>query len=228
MNQGVYTRGLQWYNSHQESILSKRVTESYIYDNYSYASYVNWEIEKTPETHPKKPEFNIEKPETGLKKIDFNIIVDNDEIDDMNNNKIVHPSGDLADDMYNKIDYHNVQQKQTIHNSLYTLAGNELQLGSDLEDPNEANEWNNTNSHEGELVIAYDNNAINNTLCPRLFYVLYILPNDDGSNHLIYKLSNYQMLVKNKYQSVPVPEDLIKAIKKNKFIWQQNPWQSFR
>ena len=112
INQGVKTAGVQYYNTHQESILSNIVTESDIYNNYSYTSCVNWEIEKTPETHPKKLEFNIDKPETGLKKIDFNIITNNNEIDDMNNNEIVHPSDDLTDDMYNNIDNHTVQQKQ--------------------------------------------------------------------------------------------------------------------
>ena len=118
MNQRMYTRDVQCDSLYQESIISNIVTESYIYDNYSYALCVNWEIEKTPETHPKKLEFNINKPETGLKKIDSNIIFNNDEIDDMNNDKIFHPSDDLADDMYNNIDYHNIQQEQTIHNSL--------------------------------------------------------------------------------------------------------------
>ena len=150
---------VQYYNTDQESILSNIVTESDIYRNYSHASCVNWETEKTPETHPKKLEFNIDKPETDLKKIDFNIIVNNDEIDDMNDDKIVHPSDDLANDVYNNIDYHNVQQEQTNHNSLYTLADNELQLNSDLEDPNEADDWKSTNSYEGELVITYDTNA---------------------------------------------------------------------
>ena len=103
MNQGVYTRGVQYYISHQESILLNIATESDIYDNYNYISCVNWEIEKTPETHPKKLEFNINKPETGLKKIDFNIIVNNDEVDDMNDDKIVHPSDDLADDNYHNV-----------------------------------------------------------------------------------------------------------------------------
>ena len=77
------------------------------------------------------------------------------EIDDMNDDKIVHPSDDLADDMYNNIDYHNVQQEETINNSLYTLANNELQLSFDLEDPNKTDDWKSTNSHKGELVIAH-------------------------------------------------------------------------
>ena len=139
-NQGVKTADDQCHNTHQESILSNTVTESDIYDNYSYTSCINWEIEKTPETHSKKLEFNIDKPETGLKKINFNIIINNDAIDDMNDNKIVHPSDDLADDMYNNIDHDNVHQEQTNHNNLYTLANNELQLSSDLEDPNEADD----------------------------------------------------------------------------------------
>ena len=122
----MYTRGVQSYSSHQESILSNIVIECYIYNNYNYASCVNWEIEKTPETPPKKLEFNIDKPETGLKKIDFNIIVNNNEIDDMNDDKLVHSSDDLVDDVYSNIDYHNVQQEQTMYNNLYTLANDEL------------------------------------------------------------------------------------------------------
>ena len=77
----------------------------------------------------------------------------------MNNKEAVHPSDDLADDVYSNIDYYNVQQEQTNHNSLYSLANNELQLNSDLEDPNEADDWKSTNSHKGELVIAYNTNA---------------------------------------------------------------------
>ena len=68
-NQGVKTADDQCHNTHQESILSNTVTESDIYDNYSYTSCINWEIEKTPETHSKKLEFKIDKSETGLKKI---------------------------------------------------------------------------------------------------------------------------------------------------------------
>ena len=89
IHQGVKTTNVQYYNTGQELILSNVVIESDIYDNYSYTSWVNWEIEKTSESYPKKLEFVINKPETGLKKIDFNIIVNNDEIDDMNNNNII-------------------------------------------------------------------------------------------------------------------------------------------
>ena len=113
------------HNTHQESILSNTVTESDIYYNYSYTSHINWEIEKTPETHSKKIEFIIDKPETGLKKLDFIIIVYNDEINDMNDNKVVHPSDDLTDDDYSNIEDHKIQQEQTNQkNRSYTLVDN--------------------------------------------------------------------------------------------------------
>ena len=107
----------------------------------------------------------------------------------MNKEKIVYPSDDLADDACNNIDYHNVQQEHTIHNSLHTIADNELQLSSDLEDPNEVDDWKSINSHRGELIITYKTKAGNNTLQQRVFDALYIKPNDDGGSHLIYKLS---------------------------------------
>ena len=164
INQGVKTADDQCHNTHQESILSNTVIESNIYDSYSYTSRINWDIEKTPETHSKKIEFNIDKPETGLKKINFNIITNNDEIDNMNGDEMVHPSDDLADDMYNNINHQTAQQKQRNHNSLYTLANNELQSSSDLENKNEAVDWKNTNGHKGAPVIAYNNKVENRTL----------------------------------------------------------------
>ena len=112
------------------------ITESDIYNNCSYTSCVNWEIEKTPETPAKKLEFNINKPETGLKKIDFNIITNNDEIDDMNDNKMVCPSNNLANDVDSNTNHQNVQQEQATHDSLYTLTNYKLRLNYNLEDPN--------------------------------------------------------------------------------------------
>ena len=72
--------------------------------------------------------------------------------------------------------------------------------------------FSNTNSHKGELVIAYDNKFGNRILRPRVFYALYIRPNYDGNGNLTYRLSTDQILVTKEYQSVPVPEDLIEAI----------------
>ena len=43
---------------------------------------------------------------------------------------------------------------------------------------------------------------------------MYIRPNNDGNGHLIYRLSTDQILVTKEYQSVPVPDDLIKTISK--------------
>ena len=104
---------VQCYNTHQKSILSDLVTESDIYDNYSYVSCINQKIEKTLEAHPKKIEFNINKPETDLKKIDFNIYVNDNEIDDMNDKEVVHPSDDLTDDNYSNSEDDKNQHKRT-------------------------------------------------------------------------------------------------------------------
>ena len=99
-------------------LISRIESIKYSYRN-SYVSCVNWSIKKTPKPNPNKLEFNINKPDISLKKIDFNIIVNNDEIYDMNDNNIVHPSDDLADNVYNNIDYHNVHQEKTIHKYLH-------------------------------------------------------------------------------------------------------------
>ena len=44
INQGVKTGNVQYYNTHQESIILNIVTESDIYNNYSYVLGVNWEM----------------------------------------------------------------------------------------------------------------------------------------------------------------------------------------
>ena len=60
INQELKTTNDQYYIAHQKSIILKTVTENDIYDNYSYTLCVNWEIKKTPETPPKKLEFNVD------------------------------------------------------------------------------------------------------------------------------------------------------------------------
>ena len=107
---------------HQKSILSNIVTESDIYDYYSYTSCVNWEIEKTSETPSKKSEFYINNPETGLKTTDFNIITKNDEIDDMIDNKTDCHNDNPTNVVYSNISHKNIQPEWTTHNSLYRLA----------------------------------------------------------------------------------------------------------
>ena len=111
MNQGVKIDGIQYYNTHQESIILDLVTESDIYNNYRYASCVNWEINKTPGTHPKKLEFKIDKPEANLKNIDSNINVNDNEIDDMNKKEAVHPSDYLPNDDYSNTLDDEIQHK---------------------------------------------------------------------------------------------------------------------
>ena len=129
------TTNNQYYNTHQKSILSNTVIEINIYDNYSYTSCGNWEIKKTYETPSKKLEFNINKPETGLKKSDFNIITNNNEINDMNNNKMDCHYNNPTNDIYSNIYHKHIQYEQTTHNSLYRLTNSKLQLNYDPEDP---------------------------------------------------------------------------------------------
>ena len=66
-------------------------------------------------------------------------------------------------------------------------------MNSDLEDQNKANDQKSKNSYKGELVIAYNTKAQNNTLYLRVFYTLYIKPNDIRNDHLIYKLFTHQI-----------------------------------
>ena len=169
---------------------------------------MNWEVEKTPETPLKKSEFNIDKPETDLKKIDFNIITNNNEIDDMNDNTMVCHSNNLTNYVYSNTNHKNIQQEQTTHNSLYPFANSKLQLNYDLEDSYGIDDWNSTNICKSELIIAFNNKARNNTLHPKVFYALYIEPNDDNDGHVIYYLSRDKIVVIINYQSVPVPTDL--------------------
>ena len=165
---------------------------------------MNWEIEKTSETPLQKLEFYINNPKTGLRKTDFNIITNKDEINDLSDNIRNYRNNDLTDDIYNNIDHNNVNRKQTYHHNLYTFANNKLHLRSDIKDL----DLNSTDSHKGELIIAYNNNFENKTLCPRTLYTLYVKPNEEGNGHLVYRLDKDQIVVTKNYQTVPVPEDI--------------------
>ena len=59
--------------------------------------------------------------------------------------------------------------------------------------------------------MAYNNTTRSNTLYLRRFYTLYIGPNDNGTGHLIFKLSTKHIPTL-KYIPVPMPEDLIEVI----------------
>ena len=116
--------------------------------------------------------------------------------------------------MYSNTNHKNVQQDQTTHNSLYPLANFELQLNFDLEDQYETNDWKSTKCHKSELIIGDNNKARNNTIHPKVFYALYIKPNDDNNSHLISDLSRDKIVVTTNYQSVPVPADLFEPTKR--------------
>ena len=187
--------------------------ESNIYDNYIYASFADWDIEKIFEANPKKLEFNIDNPETELKKIDFNINVSNDEIDNMNDKEAIHLSGNLTNDYYSNIVDHETQHKRTNqNNNEYTLAENKIQSSHQLENQNETNDFKTTNKHGGGLVMAYNNNAKSNTLYPRSFCALYIGPNDNGAGHLIFKLSTKQILTTLNFKPVHMYTNLFRTI----------------
>ena len=126
MKQEVKSDGIQYFKINHESIILDLFTESNIYDNDSYASYVDWKIEKTPEANSKKLEFNIDKTETNLKKIDLNINVNDNEINNMINQEAVHPSGDITNDNNNNIEDHETQQERIKQNNgfLFLLKTN--------------------------------------------------------------------------------------------------------
>ena len=121
INQGLNIDGVQCYNTHRKLILSDLVTESDIYNNYSYTSCVNWEIKKTPKARPKKLEFHINKIVTGPKKIDFNINVNAIEIDDIINKEVIHLSDDLTDNGYSNIEDHETQHERTNQTIVFIL-----------------------------------------------------------------------------------------------------------
>ena len=121
MKQEMKSVGTPYYYIHHKSIISDVFTRSDICDNYSYTSYADWEIEKTPEANLMKWEFNIDKPETDLKKIGFNINVNEDKTNDMNDEEAVHPSNDLTNDDYSNIEDHETQQEWANRKIMYIL-----------------------------------------------------------------------------------------------------------
>ena len=82
--QEVAPDGIHFRNIHHESILLDLFANNGLYDNDSYASNADWKIGK--------------KAEKYLKKIEFNINVKNNEINDLNNKDAVHLKDGIADD----------------------------------------------------------------------------------------------------------------------------------
>ena len=179
--QEVIPDRIQFHNIHYKSILLDLFAKNCLYGNDSYRSDADWKIGK--------------EPEKDLKKIEFNINVDNNKINDMNNEDAVHLKHDLADDNNKDIEDSGFQHKQDDqHNRFCAPVKNRLQPSHQLGGPNEANDWKSTDKYEGELVMAYDTNASNKTLYPRAFYALYIGPNNSGTGHSVFKLSTKQLL----------------------------------
>ena len=96
-----------------------------------------------------------------------------------------------------------------------------------MEDQHKYFDWKSTKGHKGELVIAYDSKVEHKVLWPRVFYALYVRPNNEDNGHLIYRLSTGQILVTKEYQSIPVPEDLIGAISETGSCGNKNQTNRF-
>ena len=82
IKQEVTSDGIQFRNMHHhKSILLNLFANNDLYDDNSYASNADWKIGK--------------KPETGL-KIEFDIDINDDEINDLNDTDAVSPQGWLS------------------------------------------------------------------------------------------------------------------------------------
>ena len=60
--------------------------------------------------------------------------------------------------------------------------------------------------------MAYDTTSDNKTTTPRAFYALYIGPNDGGTGHQVFNLSNKEMITTPKCKPVPMPDDVIEVV----------------
>ena len=63
-----------------------------------------------------------------------------------------------------------------------------------------------------ELVLAYDVKLENKISKPRVFYTLYIGPNDGGTGHSVFKLSTKTMIVTPRCKPIPMPDDVILVV----------------
>ena len=64
----------------------------------------------------------------------------------------------------------------------------------------------------GELVLAQDVTSNNKTSKPRVFYALYIGPNDGGTGHSVFKLGTKSMIVTPRCKPIPMPNNVIQLI----------------
>ena len=64
----------------------------------------------------------------------------------------------------------------------------------------------------GELVMVYDVTADNKTTIPRALYALYIVPNNSGAGHQVFKLSTMRMVTLPKCKPIPMPDNAIEVV----------------
>ena len=107
VKQKVTPDGIQFYNINHQSILSDLFTNGDLYDNNSYASYVDWKIGN---------ELEID-----LKKILFDTNVKDDVIADLNDEGAIHLKDDLSNDNNTTIEDSEVQHKQDDRNNIFVL-----------------------------------------------------------------------------------------------------------
>ena len=65
-----------------------------------------------------------------------------------------------------------------------------------------------------ELVLAYDVKLNNKISKPRAFYVLYIVPNDCGTGHSVFKLLTKAVIVTPRCKPIPMADDVIAEMNK--------------
>ena len=63
-------------------------------------------------------------------------------------------------------------------------------------------------------MLAYDVQANNKISPPRAFYTLYIVPNDGGTGHSVFKLSTKQMIITPICKPVPMHDNVIEVVSK--------------
>ena len=66
----------------------------------------------------------------------------------------------------------------------------------------------------GELMMVYNVIASNKTTHPRAFSALYIVPNDSGTGHIVFKLSTKRLITTLKCKPKPTAEDIVEVVNK--------------
>ena len=64
----------------------------------------------------------------------------------------------------------------------------------------------------GELVITYNVTSSNKTSDPRVFFALYIGPNDSGTSHTLFMLATKRLVTTLKCEPKPMVEDIVEVV----------------